>query len=321
MQRDGAWPLRARVWHPRTVTQERQETLLEQMGGIGGLVYSTLPILVFVPVNAIWNLRPALYAALGTAAAILIWRLVRGEKIQPAISGFIGVGICAYIAHRTGTAKGYFLFGIYTSLVYGGVFLISILVRWPLVGVIWNALNGIPSRWRSVRRARTLYDVATLGWVIVFGARYLVQSQLYDSDETGWLAFARIAMGWPLAAIALLVTFFAIRRADAAVIEVHGDLKASGDDDADSGGGQELAADDGDGRSEGSESAGRADNDRPPGRPIGVEALKADLAAEAEVDRALGADRSPGARGDDSAEAPPTRGGGVQDSGEPSPRA
>ncbi|WP_182347740.1 DUF3159 domain-containing protein [Tomitella gaofuii] len=200
------------------------------MGGIGGLVYSTLPILVFVPVNAVWSLQPALFAALGVAAAILVWRLVRGEKIQPAVSGFIGVGICAYIAHRTGTAKGYFLFGIYTSLVYGGVFLVSVLVRWPLVGVIWNGLNGVSSRWRSVRRARTLYDVATIGWAVVFAARYLVQSQLYESDQTGWLAFARIAMGWPLAALALLVTFYAIRRADTAVFEVLGAPEEAPDD-------------------------------------------------------------------------------------------
>ncbi len=214
-----------------TQEQERKETLLEQMGGIGGLVYSTLPILVFVPVNAVWSLQPALFAALGVAAAILVWRLVRGEKIQPAVSGFIGVGICAYIAHRTGTAKGYFLFGIYTSLVYGGVFLVSVLVRWPLVGVIWNGLNGVSSRWRSVRRARTLYDVATIGWAVVFAARYLVQSQLYESDQTGWLAFARIAMGWPLAALALLVTFYAIRRADSAVFEVLGAPEEESPDD------------------------------------------------------------------------------------------
>ncbi len=206
-----------------TQEQQRKETLLEQMGGIGGLVYSTLPVLVFVPVNALWGLAPALYAALGTAGAILLWRLVRGDKLQPAFSGFIGVAICAFIAHRTGTAKGYFLFGIYTSLVYGGVFLVSILVRWPLVGVLWNALNGVSSRWRAVPRARRLYDAATLGWTVVFAARYLVQSQLYDSDHTGWLAFARIVMGWPLAAAALLLTFYAIRRADAAVRLVDGD--------------------------------------------------------------------------------------------------
>lgn len=198
------------------VTEEKQESILEQIGGISGLVYSSLPILVFVPVNAIWDLKVALFAALAVAATILVWRIVVGGKVTPAISGFIGVGISAYIAHRTGSAKGYFLFGIYTSLAYGGVFLASILVRWPLVGVIWNGINGSPRPWRAERSAMRAYDLATLCWVLVFGARYLVQSNLYDADSTGWLAVARIAMGWPLAAVAMLVTFLAIRRVDRA---------------------------------------------------------------------------------------------------------
>ncbi|MFD0361278.1 DUF3159 domain-containing protein [Nocardia sp. GCM10030253] len=190
-----------------------EQTLLEQLGGFSGLIYSTLPVLVFVPVNTFAGLTAAIWAALGVAAAILLWRLVRRSPIQPAISGFLGVGICAFIAYRMGEAKGFFLFGIYTSLVYAGVFLVSILVRWPLVGVIWGVLNGHGSDWRTDRRVVRLYDVATTTWVLVFAARYLVQSQLYDSDHTGWLAAARIAMGWPLTAVALAVTVWAVRRA------------------------------------------------------------------------------------------------------------
>nr|WP_067854455.1 DUF3159 domain-containing protein [Nocardia shimofusensis] len=183
------------------------------MGGFSGLIYSTVPVVVFVPVNSFFGLTAALWAALGAAAAILIWRLIRRSPIQPAISGFVGVGICAFIAWRMGEAKGYFLFGIYTSLVYAAGFVLSILVRRPLVGVIWGALNGHGSVWRSDRRLVRLYDVATAIWALVFGARYLVQSELYDSDQTGWLAAARIGMGWPLTAVAFGVTIWAVRRA------------------------------------------------------------------------------------------------------------
>ncbi|MFX0580807.1 DUF3159 domain-containing protein [Nocardia nepalensis] len=193
--------------------EEAEQTLLEQLGGFSGLIYSTLPVLVFVPVNTFAGLTAAIWSALGVAAAILVWRLVRRSPIQPAISGFLGVGICAFIAYRMGEAKGFFLFGIYTSLVYAGVFLVSMFVRWPLVGVIWGVLNGHGTEWRSDRRVVRLYDLATTTWVVVFGARYLVQSQLYDTDRTGWLAFARIAMGWPLTAVALAVTVWAVRRA------------------------------------------------------------------------------------------------------------
>lgn len=227
------------MWHPLQVTETKNESVLEQMGGLSGLAYSTLPILVFVPVNSIWNLTVAIWAALGVAAAILLWRLIRREPIQPAISGFFGVGISAFIAYRTGDAKGYFLYGIYMSLAYGAVFIVSILVRWPIVGLIWGFLNGHGNSWRRYRSAVRSYDVATAAWALVFGARYLVQSQLYDSDLTGWLAFARIAMGWPLAGLAFLITVWAVRRADGVVarnsdsndgeIESH---EADGDDSA-----------------------------------------------------------------------------------------
>jgi hypothetical protein len=94
------------------------------------------------------------------------------------------------------------------------VFVVSILVRWPLIGVVWSMLNGLGTGWRRHRGAVRAYDIATLGWAVVFAARYLVQSNLYDSDRTGWLAVARIAMGWPLAALALLLTVWAVRRSD-----------------------------------------------------------------------------------------------------------
>jgi hypothetical protein len=204
------------MWQSRRVTDRQQQSVLEQLGGVSGLVYSTLPVLVFVPINSFLGLTAAIWAALGVAAAILVWRVIAKGAIQPAISGFLGVGICAFIAYRTGDAKGYFLFGIYTSLAYAGVFLLSIVVRWPLVGVLWGFLNGHGNSWRGSKAAVRAYDLATAAWALVFGARYLVQSQLYDTDHTGWLAVTRIAMGWPLTALVLVTTVWLVRRADRA---------------------------------------------------------------------------------------------------------
>jgi hypothetical protein len=194
-------------------TVERQPTLLEQMGGISGLVYSTVPVLVFVLINSLVGLTAAIWSALGSAVAITVLRVVRKEPLQPAISGFFGVAIAAFIAYRTGSAKGFFLFGIWASLVYGSLFLVSVLVRWPLVGVIWSFLNGHGMAWRTDRKAVRAYSIATLTWVAVFAARFVVQRWLYDEDQTGWLAFARLAMGYPLTALALLVTVWAVRAA------------------------------------------------------------------------------------------------------------
>jgi hypothetical protein len=187
------------------------------MGGISGLIYSSVPVLVFVPISSLAGLMPAIIAALAVAALILVWRLVRRESAQPAISGFMGVGICALIAYLVGESKGYFLYGIWMSLLWAVAFLVSVLIRRPLVGYIWSWVNGHDRGWRGVRRAVLVFDIATITWVLVFASRFIVQRHLYDADETGWLAAARIAMGWPLTAVAALATYLAIRSAQRAL--------------------------------------------------------------------------------------------------------
>lgn len=191
--------------------------LLDQMGGVSGLIYSSLPVLVFVPVSTMAGLIPAVYSALSVAALILVWRLVRRESTQPAISGFMGVGFCALIAYVMGESKGYFLLGIWTSLIWAAVFALSVLIRRPAVGYAWSWVNGHGRDWRSMKRALHAFDIATLAWVVVFASRFVVQHHLYDADQTGWLGVARIAMGWPLTAVAGLVTYLAIKSAQRAL--------------------------------------------------------------------------------------------------------
>jgi hypothetical protein len=102
-------------------------------------------------------------------------------------------------------------------LLWAAVFATSILIRRPVVGYIWSWLHGHDRAWRNVRRAVYAFDIATLTWVLVFGARFVVQRLLYDSNHTGWLVVARIAMGWPLAVGAALVTYLAIKAAQRAL--------------------------------------------------------------------------------------------------------
>lgn len=193
------------------------DRMMQQLGGVAGIVYSSLPVLVFVGTSKLLGLAVASGAALGVASLILLWRLVRRESVQPAVSGLIGVAVCVLIAYLMGESKGYFLLGIWTSLIYATLFAVSIVIRRPVVGYIWSWLHGHDRGWRDVRRAVYAFDVATLTWVVVFAARFVVQRVLYDTNHTGWLVVARIGMGWPLAAVAALVTFVAIRTAQRAV--------------------------------------------------------------------------------------------------------
>lgn len=195
------------------------QRLLEQIGGVSGVIYSSLPIVVFVPTSNLFGLRVAIVAALGVAAAVLVWRLARRQSSQPAISGFFGVAVCALIAYLVGESKGYFLLGIWSSLAWAVVFAASMVIRRPAVGYIWSWASGQPQTWRELRAAVYAYDLATLTWALVFAARFVVQRLLYNADQTGWLGVARIAMGWPLTAAAAVVTYLAVKYVQRALDE------------------------------------------------------------------------------------------------------
>jgi hypothetical protein len=194
-------------------TERRSPTLLEQMGGVPGIIASTIPVAVFVVVNIAATLQAALIAALAAGVGIAILRIARKQPLQPAVSGLFGVGIAAFIAYRTGEARGFYLPGLIYSAVLGLAFLVSVIVRWPLAGVIWHGINGDGQSWRRDPRLLRAYTWASLLWTLVFAARLVVQGLLYNADAATWLGIARLAMGYPLVGVALLGTVWAVSRA------------------------------------------------------------------------------------------------------------
>ncbi|MFF0739131.1 DUF3159 domain-containing protein [Streptomyces sp. NPDC004111] len=198
----------------QTTGQSKKPTALEQAGGTKGLVYSALPVVAFVVANNFGGLGAAIIAAFAVAVAIAAARLLRKESLQPALGGLFGAAIAAGITWYTGSAKDYFLIGIWASLAGSVLFLVSVLARWPLAGLIWNGATGKGTVWRQDKRSRFYYTVATLFLAVIFGARFAVQQYLYAADEVGSLGFAKIVMGYPLLAVGLLVAAWAARASD-----------------------------------------------------------------------------------------------------------
>jgi Protein of unknown function (DUF3159) len=193
--------------------QRELPTLMEQMGGVQGIAASTIPVGVFIVANVIAGLQPALIAAIAAGVLVAVWRVARKQALQPAVSGLLGVGIAAFIAYRTGEARGFYLPGLLLSAAGTLTFLVSVVVRWPLAGVIWHGINGDGQGWRNDPRLLRAYTFASLLWALVFAARVVVQGWLYSADAETWLGIARLAMGFPLFGVALLGTIWAVRRA------------------------------------------------------------------------------------------------------------
>lgn len=189
-------------------------TLWERTGGLTGLIQSSLPSTVLVVTNSLWGVYPAIAAAVGTGVLILLLRVMRRQQLRPAFGGFVGVAVAGFLAARSGEARDFFLADIWW---YGVAFIaltVSILLRRPLVGVIWSTMRGAGMWWRHDRPSLRRYNVATAVLALVFAARFLVLQRLYEQNEVGWLTVSKIAMNYPLWAVALVVIVWAVRRAD-----------------------------------------------------------------------------------------------------------
>jgi hypothetical protein len=185
--------------------------LLVRAGGVRGLVYTALPVTTFAVTNSLTGLRPALIAAITVASLILAWQLFRRESTRPAILGFAGIAVCAAFALITGRAKDFYLPGIWMYLGLALAFTISIVIRRPLVGVGWAWMTGRDDTWRRVAKVRLAFDIATAVMATASWSRFLVQNYLYDTDQEGLLAAARIAMGWPIFVVTSSVIYLAVR--------------------------------------------------------------------------------------------------------------
>lgn len=185
------------------------------IGGRRGLVDSGLPSLVFVGVYTLGgqDLQPALVAALAVAALLTVWRLVRRQPLTQAFAGFVGVAIASFIASRTGEARNYFVTGFLTNGAYLLACLVSIAVRWPLVGVVLGPLLGEGMTWRRHRERYVVYRRMTWVFAGLFAIRLAVQGYLYWQDDVLWLGIARFAMGLPLYLGAVGLAYLMIRRA------------------------------------------------------------------------------------------------------------
>jgi uncharacterized protein DUF3159 len=192
------------------------EQLAQQLGGVRGIVESSIPILVFVIVN-FWALKPAMIIASASAVLIAVYRLLRRETIRHAVNGLFGVGIGVFFAWRSGSAKDFYLPGIILSFVYGLAMLASVLIRRPVVGWIWSLLvAGGSTKWRERPPLVRLFSRLTVLWAVTYLAKVVFQAWLFrntgEHDPGTALGIARLALGYPPYALLLAFTVWSVRR-------------------------------------------------------------------------------------------------------------
>jgi hypothetical protein len=84
-------------------------------------------------------------------------------------------------------------------------------VRWPLVGIVVTKLDGEDNTWRDEPLRVSAFRRATWMWAGMFSARLLVQVPLYLAGAVVALGVARTAMGIPLFALCVGLSWLLVR--------------------------------------------------------------------------------------------------------------
>lgn len=192
------------------------KSILATLGGPVGILESLIPGTVYVTLfsltlNVLWSA----IAAGAVALVFIVLQIIRRRPLTQAIAGLVGLGISIYLPLRDGLdnthAADYFVPGLLTNLAYLTALLVSVLVRYPLLGLLLGFLGGQGQTWRKDKTLFRRYTWITVMWIAMFGLRLIVQLPLYLTNQVAALGIAKLALGTPLYALTIWFTWLSAR--------------------------------------------------------------------------------------------------------------
>ena len=199
---------------------EDRAKILAALGGTRGLVDSGLPSVLFLVVfNFGHHLHAALYASIALSIVLTIFRLLKRESLQHALSGLFGIAICALFAGRSGKASAFYLPSIYKNIFFLALYGGANVIRFPLLGMVIGPIVGENLEWRKHPARKKVYTQAGWLWAGMFALRIAIQYPLYRANKLNELGVANFFLGYPLYLIVLWGTWQIIRRVPAVKIE------------------------------------------------------------------------------------------------------
>ena len=204
-------PAPAAAGHPApTVEQVIRHRLSTALGGWRGSLESALPMVAFV---VVWTWQKDVMTAVVTAgvltAVLAVVAVLQRQSLQFILSAVFATAIAAFFALRSGRAEDAFLPGILTSAAWGVGTLVSVLVRWPVVGFMVGVgdprMAEDPFAWRRDPGLVRVCQRLTLVLVALYAVRVAIMLPLYFAERVAWLGLAKVALGWPAWVVAVAV--------------------------------------------------------------------------------------------------------------------
>ena len=186
-----------------TVEELIRHRLSTALGGWRGSVETALPTVAFV-VLWVWrkDLTLAIIASVAVTLVLAVVRVAQRQSLQYVLSAVFPTAIAAFFALRSGKAEDAFLPGIIWNSVMLAVALVSVALRWPLVGFMVGAgdprMADDPVGWHRDRGLVRVCQRLTLVLVAIFVVRLVIMVPLYLASQVALLGVAKVVLGWPL---------------------------------------------------------------------------------------------------------------------------
>jgi hypothetical protein len=143
--------------------------------------------------------------------AIVRWRA--GERPGAAAVGLLIAVAATLLALYTGRAEDFFLPRIVANAGSLAAWLVSIAVRWPLLGLVVSAALGRPRAWRNDPDLVRGYARASWLWAAQYLVRLVVLLPLWFADQVVALGVAQVVLTWPLVLVCALGSWPLVRSA------------------------------------------------------------------------------------------------------------
>jgi hypothetical protein len=190
-------------------------SLRQLLGGRMGALDASIPPAAFVLGWLVSGRSIGWGAVTALAAGVLVGglRLARGGRITAVLASVAVVAAGALVALYTGRAQDFFLVQLLANIASALAWAVSILIRWPLLGLVVGALFGQKTRWRRDPDLLRAYSRASWVWVLLqYSVRVLVYGLLWWTGAVVALGIARVALSWPLVALTVAASAVVLRR-------------------------------------------------------------------------------------------------------------
>jgi len=189
------------------------KSLLSSVGGVQGLIETTLPGFLYVLSYSIFrNLTISIALVVGAVIALSVRHFLKKRPVTQLLGSLVAIGIAIALTLRPGgQAQDFYLKDFWINGAYGTALLFSILIRFPLVGVLVGFLTNQGLNWRKEPRKVRYFDLVTLLWVGLFATRLAVELPLYFSGNVVILGFVKIVLGLPFYLTMIWVSWLLLR--------------------------------------------------------------------------------------------------------------